>query len=196
MEDFSVHKFYRSQLFEQEDQLEPEDDSVDSAFTKEPEVQPEPQSEPEMEPEKADDSELANLIDKIEMEIATKLKENLPDINDKVLNKGWVIDSVKQVKNSSGKYEIDDDVNVYYGVNLYEYMIAHVYLNKFFLPSLDKPYRDDINEVLEHLGYLFDDDGNLAGATYTFYKQLPLWQNKTINDKYVFDDKQGFLVKR
>ena len=36
MEDFSVHKFYRSQLFEQEDQLEPEDDSADSAFTKEP----------------------------------------------------------------------------------------------------------------------------------------------------------------
>ena len=89
MENFNVSKYFRDKLFEQEDQLEPKDDDVDSAFTKGEEPNGEPQPEEPVEKPKVDKKEAAinKAIEKAEVEVATRLDKNINDVNPKVLNK-------------------------------------------------------------------------------------------------------------
>ena len=205
MEDFSVHKFYRSQLFEQEDQLEPEDDSVDSAFTKEPE---QPEEDPDDDGVTLKMDQLKRYVTIAQDELAKNIKQGMSTLNPGVINKKWLLDSIRIGANDRGLADefmeemtqrlgkgVDDGNTQIILFPLIK-RILDTYFFKYFYPNTKELKPNQIANILDNMESILEDNDNFSSGEVRFYENNFKYTQEGRYDDFEFDDNAATIKRK
>lgn len=199
MENFNVSKYFRDQLFEQEDQLEPKDDDVDSAFTKEPEQEPE-QGEEEDDGITLKMNQLTNFVTLAQNELAKNIKQGMSTLNPEVINKKWLLDSIKIGANDRGLADDLMEEVTQYNVKSIEggnlnliflplvRRILDTYFFKYFYPNTKELKPNQIANILDNMESILEDRDDYASGLVRFYENNFKYTKEGRYDDFEFDD--------
>ena len=205
MEDFNVDKYFREKLFEQDDVIKPEDDDVDSAFTKEPEQEEDPEEDDGI-TLKMD--QLEKLVSIAQNELAKNIKQGMSTLNPEVINKKWLLDSIKIGANDRGLADdILDEVpqnsikKIEKGIldPVFFPLIRRIYdtyFFKYFYPNTKELKSNQIANILDNMESILEDRDNYASSLVRFYENNFKYTKEGRYNDFEFDDNAATIKRK
>lgn len=206
MEDFNIDKYFREKLFEQDDVIKPEDDEVDSAFTKQPDPEPEEDEEDDGVSLKMD--QLKKYVSMAQDELAKNIKQGMSTLNPEVINKKWLLDSIKIGADDRGLAdELMDEISqrsakqIEKGntqIILYPLVkrILDTYFFKYFYPNIKELKPNQIVDILDNMGSILEDGDDFSTGEVRYYENNFKYIKDGLYDKYEFDDNAATIIPK
>lgn len=206
MEDFNIDKYFREKLFEQDDVIKPEDDEVDSAFTKQPDPEPEEDEEDDGVSLKMD--QLKKYVSMAQDELAKNIKQGMSTLNPGVINKKWLLDSIKVGANDRGladelfdEVDRDDVGEIDKGNTQIIFLplvkrILDTYFFKYFYPNTKELEANQIANILDNMESILEDNDNFSSSNTRFYENNFKYTKDGKYDDWEFDDQSAYLKRK
>ena len=205
MEDFNVDKYFREKLFEQDDVIKPEDDDVDSAFTKEPEQEEDPEEDDGV-TLKMD--QLKKYVTMAQDELARNIKQGMSTLNPEIINKKWLLDSIKIGANDRGladEFAEEMTQRLAKGVEdgntqiiLFPLIkrILDTYFFKYFYPNTKELKPNQIANILDNMGSILEDNDDFSVGEVRFYENNFKYTKEGRYDDFEFDDNTATIKRK
>ena len=201
MENFNVSKYFRDKLFEQEDQLEPKDDDVDSAFTK-----GEKEEEDQEEKEEINNPDYEEDLAAVKKTIADVVVSGNTKVSKSILPMKPLLsiieDQFDDPYSQTHEFLKDnygfEESTVEMVLDFFPGLIVKILFFEYILP--DKPDDKIIEPILGELATYFDVDINSfvsdsIGDSVKYYKIQNKYTKSGKYDNIRYDRQIGFVKK-